>query len=255
MRVIGFIGVGELALYTIKGLRRGGYSGRILLGPRNREKAVLLQQDHGCEMLADNQAVVTHSDCVFIATRPADCIDTLAELRFRPSQVLVSVAAGVKLDQLQGAVDDNIEIVRAMPVSSAEVGASPTLVYPRNAFVCDLFDHCGAAVPVDEERYFDQGTILACVYSWYFALFEELIQAIRGPDLPADVAARLVTGMARGAAETALADDRRSPGEIANGIASEGTYSRLGLDLLNESAAFGPWRDACHLLQNRLKSE
>ena len=45
MKTIGFIGVGELALYTIKGLRHGGFDGTILLSPRNREKAAHLQQN------------------------------------------------------------------------------------------------------------------------------------------------------------------------------------------------------------------
>ena len=42
MKTIGFIGVGELALYTIRGVRRGGYHGRVLLSPRYRDKAALL---------------------------------------------------------------------------------------------------------------------------------------------------------------------------------------------------------------------
>ena len=39
MQKIGFIGVGALALYTIRGVRRGGYAGPILLSPRNSENA------------------------------------------------------------------------------------------------------------------------------------------------------------------------------------------------------------------------
>jgi pyrroline-5-carboxylate reductase len=46
MKTIGFIGVGELALYTIKGARRGGYQGPILLSPRNHGKAEYLATHH-----------------------------------------------------------------------------------------------------------------------------------------------------------------------------------------------------------------
>ena len=41
MKRFGFIGVGELALYTIRGLRRGGYRETILLSPRNRDSHAL----------------------------------------------------------------------------------------------------------------------------------------------------------------------------------------------------------------------
>jgi pyrroline-5-carboxylate reductase len=252
MTAIGFIGVGDLAVYTVKGLRGGNYAGRILLSPRNRDKAALLQRDYGCEIQADNQAVVAGADIVFIATRPADCLDTLAGLEFRAGRLLVSVAAGVDIATLRQAVPAEIEIVRAMPVSSAEAGASPTLIYPDHESVRGLFDHCGNAIAVDNEEYFDQGSILACVYSWFFVLFDELVKATRGPRLPAELSARLVMGMADGAARLALAKSGTTPEDIAAGIATDGTYSKLGLDLLRRKQAFGPWHEACKLLEERL---
>lgn len=252
MTTIGFIGVGDLAVYTVKGLRGGNYAGRILLSPRNHDKAALLQRDCGCEIQADNQAVVDAADAVFIATRPADCLDTLAGLEFRTSQLLISVAAGVDIATLRQAVPAELQIVRAMPVSSAEAGASPTLIYPDHALVRDLFDHCGNAIAVDNEEYFDQGSILACVYSWFFVLFDELVQATQGPKLPPDLSARLVMGMAGGAARLALAKSDTTPEDIAAGIATDGTYSKLGLDLLRQRQAFASWHEACKLLEERL---
>ncbi|MCP4392494.1 MAG: NAD(P)-binding domain-containing protein [Gammaproteobacteria bacterium] len=252
MNTIGFIGVGELALYTIKGLRRGGYAGPILLSPRNHEKAAYLQQNFDCEIAADNQALITSSDIVVIATRPAYCLDCLAELEFKSGQLLISVVAGIEIEQLRTVLPAELEIVRAMPVSSAGASASPTLIYPDHDFVRQLFDYCGNAIAVDNEAFFTQGSILACVYSWFFALYQEVIEATEGPSLPADLSAQLVMGMAKGAAELALANRQQSPGEIAEAIATEGTFSKLGLDLLKDQQAFEPWRAACKLLEQRL---
>ena len=146
----------------------------------------------------------------------------------------------------------DVEIVRVMPVSSAEAGFSPTLVYPQHETVCDLFQRCGRAIVVDEERHSDQGTILACVYSWYFALFDRLIETTGGENLPTEVAAELVAGMARGAADLALSRPADTPAQIADEIATAGTYSRLGLDSLRDNNAFDAWQRACELLQARL---
>ena len=110
MVATGFIGVGELALYTIKGVRKGGYQGDILLSPRNADKAGWLEQNLQCKVMADNQSVASNSDFIVIATRPADCLQTLAELEFRPGQVLISVVAGVTIEQLRSAVGSKIEI-------------------------------------------------------------------------------------------------------------------------------------------------
>jgi pyrroline-5-carboxylate reductase len=252
MTTIGFIGVGELALYTIRGVRRGGYQGPVLLSPRNREKAKHLVEKHNCQLQQDNQSVVANSDYIVIATRPADCLDTLASLEFMPDQVLISVVAGIEVAQLRTVLPAQLEIVRAMPVSSAEAGASPTLIYPDNAFVREFFNYCGNSIAVDNEAYFNQGSVLACVYCWFFSLYEELIQSTQGPALPAGLSAELVMGMAKGAAELALANKNIPPGEIASNIATAGTFSRLGLDLLEENAAFKPWREACELLQKQL---
>ena len=254
MQTIGFIGVGALALYTIKGVRSGGYQGPILLSPRNREIAEHLAINYDCEVQPDNQSVVANSDYIVIATRPADCLETLGSLEFNSNQTLISVVAGIEIEQLRSAVPVELEIVRAMPVSSAEAKASPTLIYPENTFVSEFFNCCGTAVVTDKEAYFNQGSVLACVYCWFFSLFQELIQATQGPELPAELSAELVMGMAKGAAELALASKETPPAEIASGIATEGTFSKLGLDLLEQQAAFEPWREACKLLQKQLAS-
>lgn len=252
MQTIGFIGVGALADYTIRGVRRGGYPGPILLSPRNRDKAELLASNCNCKIEADNQSVVSNSDHVVIATRPPDCLETLASLEFNTEQTLISVVAGVDVEQLRSVVPEELRIIRAMPVSSAEVNASPTLIFPDDEFTRKFFNFCGTSIVTDNEAYFNQGSVLACVYCWFFSLYQALIEANQGPRLPANLSADLVMGMAKGAAELALANHATAPGEIARNIATEGTFSKLGLDLLEKEAAFEPWREACRLLQKQL---
>jgi len=252
MKSIGFIGVGALAEYTIKGLRRGGYQGRLCLGPRNRETANLLAENFECEVQISNQTVVDLSDNLVISTRPEHCLEALTELQFRTDQLLISVVAGISIDALRGVVGPDLEIVRAMPVSSAEAGASPTIIYPQCTLATELFNICGQAITVPDESAFELGTVLACVYTWYFELFEQLIQATAGKQLPTGLARELVLGMAKGAASLALQDKSRTPGEIATDIATEDTYSKLGLDLLKNQDAFKPWHDACQLLSDKL---
>ena len=173
---IGFIGVGDLAEYTIKGLRLGGFKGRICLSPRNRERSKMLAEILDCEVQSSNQAVVDQCDCLIIATRPAYCLEALAEVKFNPAQIVISVVAGVDIDALRAVIGPENVIVRAMPVNCAEAVASPTIIYPHNTDVAELFDYCGQAITVPDESAFDQGTVLACVYTWYFELFEQLIK-------------------------------------------------------------------------------
>ena len=252
MNTLGFIGVGDLAEYTIRGLRLGGYEQQILLGPRNSQKAQLLAEQCQCEVMTSNQAVVDSSGAIVLATRPADCLEALSELTFKPGQLLISVAAGISIESLSQVVNTDVPIVRAMPVNCAEAAASPTLIYPHHPVVQTLFDYCGNAIAVDDEAAFDHGSVIACVYTWFFELFDSLVQSTSCEALPRSLSTELVLGMAKGAASLALFDKSSSPGDIANRIATEGTYSKLGLDILKEQNAFKPWHDACQLLAKRL---
>lgn len=94
---------------------------------------------------------------------------------------------------------------------------------------------------------------MACVYTWYFSLFEQLIQSTTSDALPADKAKALVLDMAKGAASLALQKSETS-GQIAEAIATEGTFSKLELDVLKEQGAFAPWDEACELLMARLSA-
>ena len=254
MKSLGIIGVGDLAEYTIKGIRRGGYQGQILLSPRNQQRSKMLSETCDCEVMETNQAVVDGSDYLMLSTRPSGCLEILEQLKFKPNQQLISVIAGVSIDDLASVTGADVIITRAMPVSSAEVGSSPTIVFPFNSEVLGLFNYCGRSIAVDSEATFEQGSVLACVYTWYFELFESLINATTSRDFPPALATELVLGMASGAATLALQDKSRTPGEIAEYIAREGSFSKLGLDLLKHKQAFEPWRDACQLLLDRLKA-
>ncbi|MCP4432388.1 MAG: NAD(P)-binding domain-containing protein [Gammaproteobacteria bacterium] len=251
-QTLGFIGVGDLAEYTITGLRRGGYQGRILLSPRNRTMSAKLASDWQCEVMQSNQDVVNNCDYFFLSTRPADCLDALRVLEISSDKHIISVVAGITISQLHEVIGDQINIVRTMPVTCAKAMASPTLVYPSSPAVNQLFDYCGNAIVADDEEAFNQGSVVACVYSWYFALFNELIDACSNQSLSKQMSSELVLGMARGAASLAIQDKGNSPGEIAEAIATEGTFSKLGLDILKQEAAFEPWLKACNELKSRL---
>lgn len=252
MNTLGFIGVGDLAEYTIKGLRLGGFDRTILLSPRNSQKAQLLADQCQCRVMTSNQAVVDSSDVIVLATRPTQCHEALTELIFKPGQLLVSVAAGISVESLRQVLSSDVPIVRAMPVSCAEAVASPTLIYPHHPTVQELFDYCGNAIAVNDEAAFEQGSVIACVYSWFFELFENLVQSTSNDVLSKELATDLILGMAKGAASLAIHEKLISSGDIANHIATEGTYSKLGLDVLKDQNAFKPWQDACQLLAKQL---
>ncbi len=253
MTKIGIIGVGHLADYTVRGVRRGGWSGPIFLSPRGEAVGAALARDCGCTVLEGNQAVVDAADIVMLATRPASALEVLGGLTLRSDQVLLSVVAGVPVGEIAAVGGEVGAVVRALPVTSAEVGASPTLIFPPNDVIEGFFSHCGTAIPVGEESAFDAAAVMTCFYGMYIALFDRLTQATTAAGVPEEAARNIVTGMARGAAKVAAAQTEKSLGGIVGEIATEGTFTRLGLDHLEANDAFQPWDEAFDMILKRFR--
>ncbi len=249
------IGVGHLADYTLTGLRRGGWRGALRLGPRGAAKAAELAARCDGTVFATNAAAAEGADLVLLATRPPQAVEAAQSLDLAEDQVLVSVVAGLPLAGLAPHAG-GAALARAMPVTAAEVGASPSMVYAESpeamAKIAGLFGLCGRAVPAAREADFEVGTALACVYGWFFALYAHLADEAQAAGLSPETARRMTLGMAEGAARVA-AETGRKPDEITAQIASPGSFTRLGLEHLEDRGAFAPWEEAFGLLMEKLR--
>jgi len=253
MSRVGIIGVGHLADYTVRGLRHGGWTHPIFLSPRGKEVGARLARDCDCDVLESNQAVVDACDVVILAPRPPQAIEALVGVTLRDDQVLLSVVAGIPIMDLRGAVGDTIPVVRALPVTAAEVGQSPNAFYPPNDAVENVLNHCGRAIPLNSEADFDAAGVMSCVYGWFFVLYDQLIERSMEAGLDEETARKVVLGMAQGAAAIADAQGDQSVDVIARKIATDGSYTKRGLDHLEAVDAFKPWREAHGIVLNAFR--
>lgn len=251
--VIGIIGVGQLANFMVRGLRNGQWRGKILLSPRNSERAAALARDCDCTVAMSNQAVAAQSDIVMLAVRPSQVAEALTSVTLLPEQTLLSVVAGLPVTQLQAKLSAGQRVVRALPVSSAEFGASPTMMYPADAVVEALFQHTGQSIVLARESDFEIGTPIGCAYTWFLDLYGTLADSCEQAGMGAQQARSLVYGMAEGAARVASHAGGRSARTIAAEIASEGSFTLLGLTHLREKGGLTAWQQACELLRQRLR--
>lgn len=249
---IGFVGVGHLAEYTLKGLRRGGWRGRLQLGPRNAAKAGELAAACDGTVMDSNRAAADGADLVFLATRPPQALEALAGLTLTADQTLVSVVAGLPLAEVAAGAGAAGRVVRALPVTAAEVCASPTMVHPADPTVEGLFALTGQAVVTEREADFDGGLVLACVYGCFFALFDRLAAQAGARGMDPATARQVALGMAEGAARTGRESDADLMA-IARRIGTEGSFTKDVLDHLEDSDAFTPWAEGMGILFDKLK--
>lgn len=250
--IMGVLGTGHFASYTIKALRNGGYQGRIILSPRNQQYAEDLRDQQGCDIAESNQAVVNGADIILLSVRPDFLGDVLEGLSFRDDQIILSALAGVSLSQLQAYSNLPQQIVRIMPSSFVEAGDAVFPMYPPHELAESMFTQAGSVVVFEQEADFERSVVMACAYGWMYELMGNMTDWFTQQGWPEEVARDMVVRHVRGATTFALANPQQRLSDIADGIATEGTFTKLGLDELKQQDAFTPWRRALQKVEDKL---
>ncbi|MEM7170305.1 MAG: pyrroline-5-carboxylate reductase dimerization domain-containing protein [Pseudomonadota bacterium] len=251
---LGFLGVGHLAGYLIAGLRRAGFVGDLWLSPRSAERAARLAQQHDCRVAVSNQALVSAVETVILTVRPSQVDEALTGLSFSQRQLVISACAGVCLDRLEPLCAP-ARVSRAMPISAAAVGASPSLLYPYNDRAADLLGLWGSVIALESEASFETASVNAAAYAWFFALFDSLVQVNEAAGLETGTARRLVLETASAAAQMAEAQSDQSVAQILESLATKGGISAQGLAIIEAEKGLTAWQDAFRAVHQRLQKD
>src|SRR5262249_20987059 len=116
---IAFIGAGNMGRALIGGLARNGSDpARIRVADPSEQQLDSAQAEFGVRTRASSAAAAEDAEVVIVAVKPQAVRDSLSELaavvaRRRP--LLISVAAGVRIDALTQWLGGHARIVRTMP--------------------------------------------------------------------------------------------------------------------------------------------
>jgi pyrroline-5-carboxylate reductase len=158
-----------------------------------------------------NPSSVTDARVIVIAIKPQDAAAVVPTLKplAGANTVAVSIMAGQTLRFLQGALPDNLAIVRAMPNTPAAIGRGITVAVPNARVAADqravadtLLGAVGAVEWVSDETLLDAVTAVSGSGPAYvFLLAESLARAGAAAGLPADLALRLARATVSGSGE------------------------------------------------------
>lgn len=247
---LGLIGVGHLAVSMLKGfLAAGRAPGDIVLSPRGHGPE--MAQSHGFALARDNADLVSRCDIVLLAVRSNAAADVIEGLPWRADQVVVSACAGVPIAQLAGAAAP-AQVVRVMPQTACELGASPTAIYPRHAGVSALLSDLGAVIALENEDQFEAATVSAGMYGWAQALIRAGADwsAAQGLD---EATARELVARSFVAAGRMVAEQQAPMADILAGLATPGGITEAGLNHLRDRDVPQAWDGACDLVLAKLR--
>lgn len=134
---IGILGTGTITSAVVHGIAQDGH--QITISNRNAEKAKRLTDAFENVEIADNQTVLDHSDVVFVGLLAEIGHAILPQLRFRPDQQVISVMAGISLDQVAALVTPAQAAAVAMPFPGIAQGGSPLMMQGDTELVGSIF--------------------------------------------------------------------------------------------------------------------
>ncbi|MGF6261873.1 pyrroline-5-carboxylate reductase [Paraburkholderia youngii] len=253
MTTLGILGVGDLTEKMVRGLVRSGQlvASAIHLSPRNGKKADALAREYGCVVHSSNQAVVDAADVLLVGVRPAQLEGLANELVLRAGQPLVSVAAGVTVKQLASLFGER-EISRAMVSYASEINQSTVAVFPGESGAEQVLSTLGTLVRLKTERDFELATIGACFNGWVYFLIDEMQQWLAEKGLPREAARQLVQSSVADAAAYSRFRAETSVGDLGISIATPGTYTASGLEVLRQRGGPEAWLAACESVFKQL---
>ena len=254
----GFLGCGNMGGAIAKALC--DKTTDVMLTSKSNKTAANLAKVLGCSWTEDNKTVAESCDIIFLAVKPqmmADVLIPLAHILQEKKPLLVSMAAGLSLNQLNDMAGNNLAIVRIMPNTPALIGKGMT-TYCKNGLVTDqqlhnLLEDLSAAGRFDaiDEKLMDAASAAAgCSPAYAYMFIEAMADGAVTCGLPRAKAIKYAAAALAGAAEMVLQTEEH-PGTLKDAVCSPGGSTIAGVRALEENGFRGAVMDAIIAAWNR----
>jgi len=216
---LAILGGGNMGRALIGGmLRRGTRPEHISVGESFQPARDTLSADFGIQATPDNAAAVEAASVIVVAVKPqiaSSVLTPLQPLLMRTRPLVISIAAGIRVADLQSWCGADVPVVRAMPNRPALVGAGATGLFAPGNVAREhretaerVMQAVGEVVWVATEDDLDTVTALSGSGPAYFFLVAELLtQGAIDLGLEPSAARRLAIATLHGAGQLAHASD------------------------------------------------
>lgn len=267
-RGLGVLGGGHMGRALVESLLKQGVDrSQVKIAETSTSTAATLDRELGVQVVSDGQSLFPNIDTLILAVKPQDMASVLHVLRPQLEQhrpLVISIAAGLSVAQLQQWCGVALPVIRAMPNRPALVGAgatglfAPTDVAPAmRERAAGILGAAGEVVWVDDEALMDVVTAISgSGPAYFFRLAEALAAAARQQGLPESTARQLARATLHGAGMMATCDADLS--ELRASVTSKGgttqaaldSFERQGLDAVVAAAVYAAVRRGRELSDN-----
>lgn len=246
---IGFLGAGQMTTALARGVLRAQWvrAEQLLASDVSEGARQRFQEATGGRVTADNAEVVAAAGTLILAVKPGQVPAVLSEVRshVRTDQLVLSIAAGVAVAQLEAALPVGARVIRVMPNTPALVGEGVSAFALGKAagredaaWAEKVLGAVGLAVEVPE-GWLDAVTGLSGSGPAYACLMiEALSDGGVAAGLPRELATRLAAQTLLGTARLVL-DTGKHPAVLKDMVTSPGGTTIEGLQRLEQGGVRG----------------
>lgn len=215
MKKIVFLGCGSMGEAILSGMLAAGVSPQsVVVTVRRPERANELASRHGVTALASNEEAganaqaVAGAGVVILGVKPVGIMELCREVAasLESGAVVISVAAAVSLEQLEGALPAGQPVVRSMPNTPLKVGrgvvalsAGSSVDEHHLAAAHEVFDGSGVVLDIPEDQQNAVSAISGSGPAYAFYLAEAMAAAAENFGLAPEIAQILARETVAGA--------------------------------------------------------
>lgn len=239
---IGFIGCGNMGKAMLGALVKadGINVEDVLVSTKTKNSAENIKRDFNVETTLSNVEVAEKSDVLFLAVKPYFFKAVIEEVRdvVKEDVIIVSIAAGVTISQIEEWFNKDAKVVRTMPNTPALVNegmsaicANKNITNEELEYIGSLYNLFGKYEILDEKDFHAFIALCGSSPAYVFMFIEAMADAGVKLGIPRAKAYRLAEQSILGSAKLAL-ETGRHPGELKDAVCSPGgTTIEAVLDL------------------------
>jgi pyrroline-5-carboxylate reductase len=237
---IGFIGAGNMAYAIISGLINNDFSAEnIKISDTNESLLSLRKKEFNLEVFTDNSELVRHCDVIVLAVKPQmlSSVCQLLKQALNSNTLIISIAAGVRVHDIDRWLGGDCAIVRTMPNTPALLNQGVTGMFAnervsdaQKELATSILNSVGQSLWVTDEVMLDAVTALSgSGPAYFFLMIESMSKAGVALGLDEKTAQSLSIQTALGASMMASVSDE-SPRDLRANVTSPNGTTQAAIE-------------------------
>jgi len=220
---IAIVGAGNLGTSLVNGLiNSNNFSATNFSLSKRKTTSLSSFKEKGCTVTSNNPEAIENADIIVLAVLPQKMDEVLKELAnsLNNNQLIISLVTGVKVQEIQNQIDENIPIVRAMPNTAIAIRESMTCISTSPQWkehipiVQEIFEQVGETVIINEDQMTSATALCACGVAFFLRAIRAATQGGTEIDFHASAALKMAAQTAKGAASLLLQNNSHPEDEI-----------------------------------------